>query len=317
MKNHTQPNTRMNARMNGAASAGKLKAEGAAGTAVKAAEAAKATVEVSDSQTSQPVTLDEFADPLHAARSALTCLDLTSLNDADTEADIEALCQRAVGRYGKVAAVCVWPRFAARARALLPPEVAVAAVANFPDGGTNHARAVRDTQQIVQAGAQEVDVVMPYRTLIAAPALLDVVRNACQGLRLKVILETGELNNRLAVALACRIALDAGADFLKTSTGKTQTSATLQAAQWLLQAIAADAHASTHVGFKASGGLRTLAQAAPYMALTAQHLGAAAVAPARFRLGASSLLADIETVLSGGAAQAPAHNQASGKPGTY
>jgi len=329
MNDHTQPNTRMNARMNGAASAGKLKAEGVAGPvagSAKATTAAKgdtAAPSATGSPTEQPVSLGEFADPLFAARSALTCLDLTSLNDADTEADIEALCQRAVGPHGKVAAVCVWPRFAARARALLPPEVAVAAVANFPDGGTNHARAVRDTQQIVQAGAQEVDVVMPYRTLIAAPALLDVVRNACQGLRLKVILETGELNNPLAVALACRIALDAGADFLKTSTGKTQTSATLQAAQWLLQAIAADAHASTHVGFKASGGLRTVAQASPYMALTAQLLGAAAVAPARFRLGASSLLADIEAVLSGDAAQAQvqeldtAQKQAFGKPGTY
>jgi deoxyribose-phosphate aldolase len=243
------------------------------------------------------------------ARTALACLDLTSLNDADTEASIVALCERAVAvqaRHGAVAALCVWPRFAALARRHLPSAIRVAAVANFPHGGTDVVAAVRDTQTIVDAGAQEVDVVLPYRHLDAAPAVLQAVRHACEGLTLKVILETGELKNEALIRRAARLALDAGADFLKTSTGKTPVSATPQAATLLLQAIAGDATAKARVGFKPAGGIRTVADAAVYIALMAQHLGAEAVHPQRFRLGASGLLSDIEAVLEGRAAVAPA-----------
>ncbi len=250
-----------------------------------------------------------------AARQALACLDLTSLNDNDSAADIVALCPRAVGRdvtRGPVAAVCVWPCRAALARSLLPPHIAVAAVANFPDGRADVQRAVRDTAQIVAAGAQEVDVVFPYRDFAAAPALLQAVRQACAGLHLKVILETGELQDPALITQACRIALDAGADFLKTSTGKTPRSATPAAALLLLQAIALHPQAKDRVGFKPSGGIRTVADAALYMTLTAQHLGNAAVNPARFRIGASSLLDDIEAVLIGDHAGTPA--DAHGKP---
>jgi deoxyribose-phosphate aldolase len=243
-----------------------------------------------------------------AACTALACLDLTSLNDADAPADIEALCARANGRFGPTAAVCVWPRFAAQARALLPPGIAVAAVANFPDGSSDIERALRDTGAIVDAGAQEVDLVLPYRDLPKAPALLATVRRACMGLRLKVILETGELREPALISLASRIALEAGADFLKTSTGKTPHSASPGAARLMLQAIAAYAEARSRVGFKPSGGIRTVADAALYMALVAEHLGPAAVTPARFRIGASALLNDIEDRLQGrpdGAAAQP------------
>ncbi len=234
------------------------------------------------------------------ARTALACLDLTSLNDGDTPADIEALCRRATGPRGRTAAVCVRPRLAAQARALLPPEVAVAAVANFPDGSSDVQRAVRDTAEIVAAGAQEVDVVLPYRDLAAAPALLAAVRKACEGLTLKVILETGALADEAAVLRACRIALDAGADFLKTSTGKAKVNATLPAARLLLAAIAADPAARARVGVKPAGGIRTVADAAAYIELAREVLGA--VTPARFRIGASGLLNDIEAVLGGAAA---------------
>ena len=235
-----------------------------------------------------------------AARTALACLDLTSLNAADAPADIERLCRRAQGRFGTVAAVCVWPRFAALARSLLPPSIAVAAVANFPDGGSDIQRALRDTGEIVDAGAQEVDLVLPYRDLDAAPALVAAVRRASAGLRLKVILETGALQHEAPIGRACRIALDAGADFLKTSTGKTPVSATPAAATLLLTAIAQHETASSRAGFKAAGGIRTVADAALYIALVAEILGADALQPSRFRLGASGLLDDIEAVLSGG-----------------
>lgn len=238
------------------------------------------------------------------ARVALACLDLTSLNDGDTEAVVAQLCERADGAYGRVAAVCVWPRFAAFARARLPATVQVAAVANFPAGGADMAQAVRDSAQIVQAGAQEVDVVLPWRALMAGDEracaeLLAAVRRACDGLVLKVIVESGELHRAALICRASELAIAAGADFLKTSTGKTAVSATPDAAQTMLHAIAADASARNRVGFKASGGIRTVADAAVYMDLVAQHLGAQALCPARFRIGASSLLGELEAVLAG------------------
>ncbi len=253
------------------------------------------------------------------ARRALACLDLTSLNDADTEADVARLCERAQGRHGAVAAVCVWPRFAAFARRALPAHIAVAAVANFPDGSADVARAVRDAGAIVQSGAQEVDVVLPFARLVAdAPGaeaavaeLLAAVRRACPQLVLKVILETGVLASDARITRAARLALAAGADFLKTSTGRTAVSATPRAAQQMLDAIAADAQAAGRVGLKASGGIRSVADAAVYLGLCEAAWGAQALQPRRFRIGASSLLNDIEAVLDGRAATTPA------VPGAY
>ena len=239
---------------------------------------------------------------LRAARTALACLDLTSLNEGDDEAAMARLCRRATGRFGHVAAVCVWPRFAALARSLLPEAVRVAAVANFPAGGGDVNAALRDVQAIVAAGAQEVDVVLPWRALRAGDeagtlALLRAVRGACEGLTLKVILETGALREPALIERASKLALEAGADFLKTSTGKVPVGATLPAAEAMLRVIAADARASRRVGVKFSGGLRHVADVAPYLDLVVQHLGADALQPARLRIGASSLLDDIEAVL--------------------
>jgi deoxyribose-phosphate aldolase len=237
-----------------------------------------------------------MADPKDTAKLALACLDLTSLNDGDTDADIEKLCVRATGPFGHTGAVCVWPRFVTLARTRQPAAVKVAAVANFPDGSVDVERAVHDTQQIVDAGGDEVDVVIPYRDLAAAPALLAAVRRACEGRTLKVILETGELDDAALIRRACVIALDAGADFLKTSTGKVKVNATLESATLLLGAIRDGGH--EHVGFKPAGGIRTVADAAAFIALTREYLGD--VTPQRFRVGASGLLNDIEAVLGGG-----------------
>ena len=256
--------------------------------------------------------------PHHAAAQiALRCLDLTSLNDADTAADITALCQRAQTPYGNVAAVCVWPRFVTLARSLLPPSVRVAAVANFPDGALDITRALADVQQVVAGGGDEVDVVLPYRTLMQGEPnssqtcadFLAQVRTACGPLTLKVIIESGTLQSPALIAHATQLAIAAEADFVKTSTGKTAVSATLDAAAVMLRTIADSG--STTVGFKASGGIRTVHDAQPYLALVAQLLGADALTPQRFRLGASGLLTDIEAVLGGKAATATAN------PGSY
>jgi deoxyribose-phosphate aldolase len=242
------------------------------------------------------------------ARLALSCLDLTSLNDTDTEAAVQALCVRAQGRFGPVAAVCVWPRFAALAVRLLPAYIQVAAVANFPDGGADVAQAVRDTQTIADSGAQEIDLVLPYSRLIAGDEkavtrLLRAVRNACLGHTLKVILETGELKSDALIARASELSLFEGADFLKTSTGKTPVSATIPAARTMLRTIAAQPGDSTRAGFKASGGIRTMADVALYFDLVSGMLGPSALSPTRLRIGASSLLGDIESVLGGDGAQ--------------
>ena len=240
-----------------------------------------------------------------AAALALRCLDLTSLNDGDTEADIVALCQRAQPPFGNVAAVCVWPRFVALARRLLPPTIAVAAVANFPDGALDVERAVADVRQIVAAGGNEVDVVLPYSALMhggpqavqACADFLATVRAACEPLTLKVIIESGVLQTDALIAQATTLTLDAGADFVKTSTGKTPVSATPQAAATILKAIAANGKLA--VGFKASGGIRTVADAQTYLALVINVWGPGAITPERVRFGASGLLTDIEAVLSG------------------
>jgi deoxyribose-phosphate aldolase len=243
------------------------------------------------------------------AKIALACLDLTSLNDDDDTRAIDALCAKAVSRFGAVAAVCVWPRFVAQARAALPREIAVAAVANFPEGLLNEQRALADTRAIVDAGGDEVDLVLPWRAMLEGRAneaaqLVARVRSACAGQRLKLIIESGELPSEAAVRQASRIGLDAGVDFLKTSTGKTARSASLGAARVMLGEIAAQPRA---VGFKAAGGIRTVADAASYIALVRELLGTDAATPHRLRFGASGLLGDIERVLSGvGGAPAPA-----------
>ncbi|UXH76636.1 deoxyribose-phosphate aldolase [Roseateles amylovorans] len=239
-----------------------------------------------------------------AARLALQCLDLTSLNDADTDDDIAALCRRAIGSpsRGPVAAVCVWPRFVAQARAALPAQIRVAAVANFPDGALDLPRTLTDIQTIAQAGAQEVDVVLPYRALIAGQAsdvaeFLSEVRHATRPLTLKVIIESGELTTSALIAEATRLSLMAGADFVKTSTGKSAVSATPAAAKTMLQEIAASGLGAA--GFKASGGIRSVVEARGYLMLAAELLGESALNPQRIRFGASGLLNDIEAVLAG------------------
>jgi deoxyribose-phosphate aldolase len=121
---------------------------------------------------------------------------------------------------------------------------------------------------------------------------------------LKVILETGELHDVARIEHAARLALDAGADFLKTSTGKTPTGATPAAAETMLRCIAAHPVARDRAGLKVSGGMRRVADVLPYLALCRRHLGEAALQPQRLRIGASSLLDDIEAVLGGSAAPA-------------
>lgn len=243
--------------------------------------------------------------PRDTAARALPLLDLTSLGDDDTDARIEALCARAVTPAGRVAAVCLYPRFVPLARRLLAGTgVRVATVVNFPEGTAPPARVADDTAAAVADGADEIDVVMPWRALAAGDeasvrAVLGACRGACPGTPLKVILETGGLGDPALIATASRLALDAGADFLKTSTGKLQPAATPEAAAVMLAAIR---DAGSPAGFKAAGGIRDTAAAAVYLDLADRTLGSGWATPATFRFGASGLLDALLADLGLGAA---------------
>ena len=231
---------------------------------------------------------------IEIAKRALGLLDLTSLGTDDDDATVSALCERASGPWGAVAAVCIWPRFVSLCRQRLAgTEIRVAAVANFPEGSDDILRAVAETKGILDAGGDEVDVVLPYNAWLngrreQARELVSRCKEACgpEG-HLKVILETGRLGGAENVAAAARDALDAGADFIKTSTGKTEKSATPEAAAVMLAAIC---EAGLAVGFKAAGGIRTVQDAGIYLGLADLIMGPEWASPATFRLGASSLL---------------------------
>ena len=243
------------------------------------------------------------------ARRALPLLDLTSLNDDDDDAAIDRLCERAKGPYGRVAAVCVWPRFIGRCReALAGSGVRIAAVANFPEGALDTAGAVAEVEAVATAGADEVDLVWPYAAWLdgqraAAGDLVVACKAACGPERtLKVILETGRLRSPENIAAASRDAIAAGADFIKTSTGKSEVSATLEAAEIMLAAIE---QSGRPVGFKAAGGIRTTAQAGAYLALADRIMGPDWATPETFRFGASGLLDDLLVELGAAGAAGP------------
>lgn len=228
------------------------------------------------------------------ARRILPLLDLTSLRGDETEAEIRALARRAV-RYS-VAAVCVLPDRLATARAVLAgSKVRLATVAAFPAGADDPAAAAAEVAAAVAAGAEEVDLVAPLAAVRAGDVasvseLVEACRAAAPGARLKLILETGLLADPPLIAAVARAAVMAGVDFLKTSTGKIPQGATLEAAFVLLEVIG---EAGGRVGLKLSGGIRRLADAAPYLALAEAMQSEAWVSPARLRIGASALLDDL------------------------
>lgn len=231
------------------------------------------------------------------ATRALACLDYTSLGEDDTAEVVRGLCARAMTPAGPVAAVCVWPAFVAVAKqSLTDSPVRIATVVNFPDGGTAVEPVVAETERALSDGAQEIDLVLPYRAVLdgeveAARDVLTAVRRAARGATLKVIFETAAFPDAVALDRAADLAVLAGADFLKTSTGKHPGGgASLAAAAVLMGHIRAAARNGRIIGLKPSGGIRTAEQAARYIALADAVMGAGWAVPQRFRLGASGLL---------------------------
>ena len=225
------------------------------------------------------------------ARLAIGLIDLTNLNDRCTSADVDALCSRAA-EYG-TAAVCVWPDFVEQAvAALADTAVDVATVVNFPTGDERPFAVRSLTERVVAAGADDVDLVLPYRAFAAGDldwctaVLAETKAATADRAHLKVILETGELGEVL-VESAARFAIEHGADFVKTSTGKSAVSATPEAVTAMLAAIA---DAERTIGLKPSGGISTADAANAYLTQAESVMGADYLAPATFRFGASSLL---------------------------
>lgn len=236
---------------------------------------------------------DDPHSPRALAARLLSLLDLTSLGESDTPAQIEALCANALAAPVLPAALCVYPEHVAGVRRhLRGSTIKLATVVNFPDGGGDPARVERETQRALAAGADEIDLVLPYRALLAGDvAVAGAVVRACRavcgdGIVLKLIVESGELGTPERIRQACAIGLEAGVDFLKTSTGKVPVNASLAAAAVMLDAIA---EAGGRCGFKAAGGIRTLADAAAYLDLAEARLGTGWSDPAHFRIGASAL----------------------------
>jgi len=241
-----------------------------------------------------------MSDIKTVAQQALSLMDLTSLTDVETDQDIINLCQQAKSPAGETAAICIFPRFIPLARKTLKgqetPHVKIATVTNFPHGNDDLDIALAETQAAVAYGADEVDLVFPYKALMKGNEnigfdMVKVCKKACgESAKLKVIIESGELKSTELIQKASEICISAGADFIKTSTGKVAVNATPEAAKIMLEVIK---NKNTDVGFKPAGGVRNANDAAVYLNLAAETLGEEWVDADHFRFGASSLLASL------------------------
>ena len=225
-------------------------------------------------------------------KKIISLIDLTSLNADDTDEKITALCKQAQTPLGNVAAVCVYPKFIPLAKALLAhTKIKLATVVNFPEGSDPIEQVLLDIDAAIDAGATEIDVVIPYQSLkinkkTPIAAFVAECKARCGKHTLKTILETGELAPH-EITLASNSAIKGGADFLKTSTGKVPVNATLEATEIMLHSISESA---SNVGLKISGGIRTLPQAEQYLEQAVDFMGKSFIHAKTFRIGASSLL---------------------------
>jgi deoxyribose-phosphate aldolase len=234
----------------------------------------------------------------------IRCMDLTTLEGKDTPGKVRGLCARGIAPAAgapSVAAICIYPSLVAVAvEALAGSGVKVASVATaFPSGLSPLEVKVRETRDAVALGAGEIDMVIDRSAFLSGRYgevrdEIVAVREACAGATLTVILEVGELGSYSAIRYACDLALEAGADFIKTSTGKIGSSSTPAVALLMCEAIRDHARETGRAaGLKLAGGVRTSKAALGYISLVHETLGNAWLVPERFRIGASSLLDDV------------------------
>lgn len=260
------------------------------------------------------------------ARLVLSLTDLTSLNDNDTNEVIDELCKKANSSLGQVAAVCVYLPFAAHVKQQLSTTIPVATVINFPQGGVDLLKTRQEFAEAAKANCDEIDFVFPWRKLCELTAegeetidpskvkndpvykelyklvepFFTTLKSPLQPYqpKVKVIIESGSLNQR-QIALASQVCIDFKLDFIKTSTGKHGDGASLEAAKTIFAVIKAN---NSPIGFKASGGIKTVAQAMEYIQVAAQTLGAEFISPKTFRFGASGIYNDIKAIIETGKA---------------
>ena len=241
-------------------------------------------------------------DDVSAAKLLISSLDLTSLNTADTDETIRELCAKAVTPYGTVAAVCIYPQFIPLVKSILPSSIKIATVINFPSGLADLHLLEKEINSAVKLGADELDVVLPYRTLLTGDGefcakYLIKARETAGKKTLKIIIESGELKTVDKIKQASQLCIDAQADFIKTSTGKTDVSATPETANVILETIK---QSGQNVGFKASGGIKTLNDAKKYLTLALSIMEPGWVNASHFRIGASSVLNNLLTTIKQG-----------------
>lgn len=235
-------------------------------------------------------------------RRITSLIDYTRLKEHDTETDMAIFFSNAETDFGNVAAVCVYPQYVRFAHTMFAAKsIKVASVANFPSGNAALEKVLIEINGALEDGAQEIDVVFPYQRYLSgeqsyADDFVAACKAACDAKAiLKVILETGAFKDNDMIANASRDVLLAGADFIKTSTGKISMGATLEAATIMLSIIK-DLQGRLHrpLGLKISGGIKTVVQATSYIQLADEILGSSQeVNSANFRIGASQLLEDI------------------------
>jgi deoxyribose-phosphate aldolase len=247
------------------------------------------------------------ASKLWALDLAIRMMDLTTLEGKDTPGKVRALCAKGIRpqpgdpSIPHVAAICVYPALVAEAKdALGSSGVKVASVATaFPSGQSFLDIKLAETKAAVAAGADEIDMVIDRGAFLSGDYAtvfeeIVAVREACGEAHLKVILETGELETFDNVRRASVLAMAAGADFIKTSTGKVSPAATLPVTLVMLEAIRDFERVTGRaIGMKPAGGIRTAKQAIQYLVVLYETLGPRWMTPDRFRIGASSLLNDI------------------------
>jgi deoxyribose-phosphate aldolase len=247
------------------------------------------------------------ASKVEALKLVLSMIDLTTLEGQDTPGKVRQLCQKAIHLHDalpglpRVAAVCVYPTMVGVAReALEGHDINIASVATaFPSGQAPLNVKLEDTRIAVDQGANEIDMVISRGAFLAGDHgfvfdEIAAIKEACGEAHLKVILETGELGTLDRVRRASVLAMHAGADFIKTSTGKIQPAATMQVTLVMLQAIS-DYFRDTGrmVGMKPAGGISGAKLAIHYLVMLRETLGQAWLTPEWFRFGASSLANDV------------------------
>lgn len=233
---------------------------------------------------------------LEELKEMVSLIDLTSLNPVDTEESIQNLCSKADTAIGMVAGICVYPQFVLIAsKAVRKKPIKVVSVANFPTGNGTLQTTAKEIDLALSQGANEIDLVFPHQLYLQgkrkeALEFVTQCKKICAKHILKVILEVSEFDELETLYLLSKEVIEAGSDFIKTSTGKSKHGATLESSSVMLLAIKS---CKKSAGFKPAGGIKTVEQAFSYMDLVKDIMGSDWIKPRHFRIGATGLLDNI------------------------